>query len=25
MIDWKTLLKNRAPQAVQPRLTKEPV
>jgi simple sugar transport system permease protein len=25
MIDWKTLLKNRVPQAVQPRLRKEPV
>lgn len=25
MIDWKALLKNRMPRAVQPRLTKEPV
>jgi simple sugar transport system permease protein len=23
MVDWKTLLKNRMPRAVQPRLTKE--
>jgi hypothetical protein len=23
MVDWKTLLKNRMPRAVQPKLTKE--